>query len=137
MNTAEKPIMIDLPEPAPGMPMVTRLVSESLDRKDKSLVWALTQVHPLAESFKIVRMFISSDPDGVEIYSVSVDGKTGMRDRIPWGRIMIVGEAMPSLQVFVDELAIAEGEDDDDEPEPPEPPPVIASSNGQSAGSTS
>jgi hypothetical protein len=126
---------IELPLPAQGMPMVARLISEAIDKKEQSLIWALAQTHPLAENFKIVRMFIVSEPDGVEIYSVSSDAKTGMRDRIPWERIMIVGEVMPTLDVFVDELAAAEGEEDDDEIEPPDSPPatIAASSNGQPA----
>ena len=137
MNTSSRVVEIDLPDPAPGMPIVSRLASEGVDKKDQSLIWALAGVHPLAKDFKIVRMFMVSDPDRVEIYSVSSDAKTGMRDCIPWARILIVGEAMPSLNIFVEELAAAEGGDEDPDDDEPEAPPQVAASgtstNGQPA----
>ena len=133
MNTAPKEI--ELPLPAPGMPMVSRVASEGVDKKDQSLIWALAGQHPLAKGFKIVRMFMVTEPDGVEIYSVSDNGMSSMRDRIPWNRILIVGEAMPSLDIFVEELAAAEGGDDDPDDDEPEAPPAapVGATNGQAA----
>jgi hypothetical protein len=105
---------VALPPPAPGIPMVVRMVSESLKKGSEPMVFAVGHPHPLANDVKIVRMFVAESPDGVEVYSATADGTSGMRDRIPWHRILIVGEAMP-LDVFVEELAIAEGEGEEEE----------------------
>lgn len=111
--------------PAPGYPMVTRMISDPLfppasDAQDKSeqpVTWVVSHPHPLVPTMKVVRMFIEGT--GVAVYSVSDDGATGMRNLVPLDRTRLVEEAMP-LNVFVEELADAEegggppSDDDDD-----------------------
>jgi len=105
---------IALPPPAPGVPMIVRMVTEPLKKGSDPIVFALSSPHPLANdpNIKVIRMFVVEAPDGVEVYSALADGSAGMRDRIPWSRILVVGEAMP-IDVFVDELAMAEGEEEE------------------------
>jgi hypothetical protein len=118
---------VDLPPP--GYPMVTRMISdppfpsESNDEEDdpepEPITWVLSHAHPFVPQMKVVRMFIA--PAGVAVYSVSEDGRNGMRNLIPMDRTRLIEEAMP-LDVFIDELAHAEGlvpddPDDDDAPE--------------------
>lgn len=99
--------------PAPGYPMVTRMISDPLfppdataaDKTEQPITWTVSHPHPLVPSMKLVRMFIESN--GVAVYSVSDDGMTGMRNLIPLDRTRLVEEAMP-LPVFVEELADAE-----------------------------
>ena len=124
--------------PAPGYPMVTRVISSSLlpdsKGKEEPVAWVVSQPHPLVSQVNIVRMFL--DRGGVEIYSVSQDGKAGMRNLIPLSHVRLVEEAMP-IDVFIEELNAAEN-DDDIEPEEPEQEqkPQVAS-NGQPAPSAS
>jgi hypothetical protein len=128
--------------PAPGYPMVTRVVSSALfpDSKGKEdpVAWVVSQSHPLVPQVNVVRMFL--DRGGVEVYSVSHDGKAGMRNLIPISHVRLVEEAMP-IDVFVEELNAAEN--DGDEPEPEEtaqeqkPQAAVITSNGQSAPSAS
>jgi hypothetical protein len=121
--------------PAPKFPMVTRVVSSALfpedtpqgTRKEDPVTWVISHAHPLVPNVKVVRMF--SDQWGVEIYSISDDGRNGMRNFVPRERVRLVEEAMP-LDVFIEELAAAEA--DEDEPDEPEPP-AIAVTNGQVA----
>lgn len=146
---------VDLP--APGYPMVTRMISDSLfsearqqwvqpppgapagtpmhlmPPKDDPVTWTVSQAHPLIPNLKVVRMFL--DRGGVEVYSVTDDGKTGMRNLVPMSRVRLVEEFMP-LEVFVEEMAAAETDDDpgSEEPRDPEPalePALAAVSNGQ------
>jgi hypothetical protein len=127
---------VDLP--APGYPMLTRMISESLlpdekTGKETTVIWIVGSPHPLVPKVKIVRMFL--DRGSVEIYSVSEDGKAGMRNRVPEHRVRFTEEAMP-IDVFIEELAAAEIGDDDEEEsdmEEPEASTTIASTqtNGQ------
>lgn len=139
---------------APGYPMLTRMVSDPLfpdtkqqvmacphckqnlsiplpsADKQEPVTWIVGQPHPLVPDMKVMRMFI--DGGGVEVYSVSNDGKAGMRNLVPIGSVRLTEEAMP-LDVFAEELAAAEEEDEDPETElPEEPPPALPVDNGQS-----
>jgi len=112
--------------PAPGYPMVTRMISDPLFPPEQSgaredpVTWAVSQPHPLVPEMKVVRMFIEPG-GGVAVYSVSSDGTKGMRNLI--GRVRLVEEVM-SLDIFIDELdrAEAEAEGDDDDPPQGAPP---------------
>lgn len=124
------PKVAELPEPQ--FPMLTRVVSDSVfsERKEE-LVWIFGQPHPFApKEYRVFRMF--ANRSGVEIYSVSFDGKSGIRDSIPMSKVRFLGEEMSDT--FLDELYDAEDasapvgplsdedddDDDDDEPEEPE-----------------
>jgi len=118
--------------PPPGYPLVTRVISNPLfpsepiagsgvSREDP-VTWMLGQPHPFVPTMTIVRMFVVRS-GGVEIYSVGGSPGSppdGMRNLLPMHSVRFVEEAMP-IEVFIDELALAES-GDDDEPEPePEP----------------
>ena len=114
--------------PAPGYPMLTRMISSALfaDEKGKEVVWVVGGPLPLVTYLKVIRMF--NDHGGVEIYSVTADGKAGTRNFVPMHWVRMTEEAMP-IDVFVEELQAAESDGaDDDEPEDPEEPVVT---NGQ------
>ena len=101
--------------PAPGYPMVTRVVSlPPLAKLPEEVLWIVSQQNPLMPGFRIVRMFDSDS--GVEVYSVSDDGASALRHRIPTMMVKLVEEGMP-VPVFVKELedAESEGEDEDEE----------------------
>jgi hypothetical protein len=101
--------------------------------EEEPIVWTVGSPHPLIPSVNVMRMF-RGDLDGVEVYSVSADGKDGIRDLVPSGTIRLVQEAMP-IDVFVEMVTEAELGDEPDDPEPdPEPAPVPVA-NGQSAAS--
>jgi hypothetical protein len=111
------PKVIELP--APQFPMLTRVVSSPIfSDREQAITWGIGAPHPLVpDTYKVIRMFV--DRGGVEVYSVSADGKNGMRNLIPMERVRFIEEAMP-LDVFVEELDAAESagdDDDDDEPE--------------------
>ena len=115
---------ISVPLPAPG--------------KEEPITWIIGQRHPLLPDMKVIRMFL--DHDGVEVYSVSGDGKAGMRNMVPLSRVRLTEEAM-ALDVFAEELKDAEedgGDPDPDDPEqgdPPDPdapPALLPAPNGQS-----
>lgn len=117
--------------PAPGYPMVTRMISDPLfppevpGARDEPVTWVVSQPHPLVPDMKVVRMF--EEGARVVIYSVSADGQTGMRNFIPMARTRLVEEAMP-LEIFIDELAVSEsGEDDDPPDDSPEASPQDSS----------
>jgi hypothetical protein len=85
----------------------------------ESVQWVVSRPHPLVPEMNIVRMFANED-SSVEVYSVSQDGNTPMRNRIPASCVRLVEEAMP-LEVFIEELRAAEsdggdsdGDDDED-----------------------
>jgi hypothetical protein len=59
-------------------------------------------------------MFVDADRGGVEIYSIAENREDWLRHLIPMRSIRLVEEVMP-FEMFVDELAAAEGEDDDDD----------------------
>lgn len=120
--------------PAPQFPMLTRVVSSPIfSERDAAITWGVGAPHPLVpETYKVIRMFV--DRGGVEVYSVSNDGKSGMRNLIPMERVRFIEEAMP-LDVFVEELDAAESagdDDDDDDPDEPEflDEPETAPTNG-------
>jgi len=125
MNTPPNnvvPIIKTVELPEPGFPMLTRMISNPLfpdqpPHREEPVTWIVGNPHPLVPDMKVMRMFV--DRGGVEVYSVSSDGRSGTRNLIPMSNIRIIEEAMP-LDVFIEELAAAEG-DDDDEPEPEEP----------------
>lgn len=108
--------------------------------KDEPIAWVIGQPHPFMNEMKVIRMFLVTD--GVDIYSVTTNGKAGVRSFIPMKSVRLTEQAMP-LDVFADELADAEEEDaddpDPDDPDPgdpgPEPelapPPAVPVSNGQ------
>lgn len=108
--------------------------------KEEPITWVISKQHPLLPDMKVIRMFL--DHDGVEVYSVSADGRSGMRNMVPMAKIRLTEEAM-ALDVFAEELAAAEDDDEDPEPGDPgdpgdpgengEPPPALVPvSNGQS-----
>lgn len=110
--------------PAPGYPMVTRVISNVL-RSDKSTVagahwaWVVKERHPIEPRCKVVRMFVD-ERGGVEVYSMTDDAQFGVRNIIPAHEIKLIEEGMP-IDVFVEELAAAEMDGDEpDEPETPE-----------------
>jgi hypothetical protein len=90
----------------PAGPILTRVVSNPIfnDRED-AITWAINAPHPLVPAYKLIRMFI--DLGGVEIYSLSLDGRSGMRNIIPTDKIRFIEEAMP-VPVFGEELYAAE-----------------------------
>lgn len=128
--------IVDLPPPQ--FPMLTRMISNSLfpeNGREDPITWAVGEPHPLASGVKVIRMFV--DRGGVEVYSVSSDGKAAVRNLIPMSWIRLIEEAMP-LDVFVEELAAAEAGDDDDPDDPPPDPDldeVPAAANGQAVTS--
>jgi hypothetical protein len=116
--------------PEPGYPLLTRMISNPIfpsspQAKDEPITWVLGKQHPFIPEMKVMRMFVV---DGsVEIYSVSADGHSGIRNVIPMVCIRLIEEAMP-IDVFIEELANAEDPegdgdpDDTDDPEDPENP---------------
>jgi len=160
--TTSVPAVQTIHLPPPGYPMLTRMVSNPLfpdtksqvmacphckqslsipvppPGKEEPITWIVGDRHPLVPDMKVIRMFI--DDTGVEVYSVSADGKAGMRNLVPITSVRLVEEAMP-LDVFAEELADAEEDDSGPEgPESPEgpdpdpaPPPAVPVVNGQSA----
>jgi hypothetical protein len=137
--------MINVPPPSPA-PVLNRVVSDAIfGGEGEAIIWAINAPHPLTESYKIIRMFV--DLGGVEIYSMSIDGKNGMRNIIPTSKIRFTEEAMP-LNVFGEELYAAEfaaapvgplavdnddddDEDDNDDPESGIDPEAAPLSNDQ------
>jgi len=132
---------IELPEP--GYPMLTRMITNNFfseTGKESAVTWIVGKEHPLVPEMKVMRMFI--DRGGVEVYSASNDGHTGMRNVVPMSWVRLIEEAMP-IDVFATEMDIGEAlaatereeraEEAFDEPEP-EPKPAPAPSptpNGQ------
>jgi len=150
--TTTAPTIQTVQLPEPGFPMLTRMVSDAFfpetkqqvmgcphckqsismpapSDKDKQepVTWLVSKPHPFIPDMKVMRMFI--DRGGVEVYSVSGDGKSGIRNLVPMGSIRLIEEVMP-LDVFVEELTAAENDDPDpDDPDPgdpgdPEPAPA-------------
>ena len=142
----------EIPLPEPNYPMVTRMIShplfpldpkqqvvgcphckQSISVPDPSkenaepITWIVGQPHPLLHDLKVMRMFV--DDGGVEVYSVTSDGKSGIRNLVPMGSIRLVEEAMP-LPVFLEQMEIAEEENAPPEPEP-EPGQEQSAENGQ------
>lgn len=148
--------------PPPEFPLLTRLISESLlprevvigtrrgnqgqpveitEQRESAITWTLHSDHPLIPDMKIVRMFYTEET--VDIYSVSKDGKNGVRNIIPVNRVRIIEEIMP-IELFVEELTAAEAdhvggseddgddsdsEDGDSDPEESrdtDPPPALS-----------
>jgi len=147
MPTAPGLRQIQIPDAQP--PYLTRMIAHALSpeivqdeitkqlvRREDPVAWLVGKPHPLVAKTTIFRMFAARG--GVEIYSLSEDRRTGIRDFIPMSQIRLIGEEMP-LDVFVEELAAAEaGEDDDDEPDPtgPDEIPELDPPNGQTAASS-
>ena len=115
-NAAPLTNVVQIPEP--GYPMLTRAISNPLfppehpTKQAEPITWTVGSQHPLIPEMRVMRMFISDE--GVDVYSVSADGHSGMRNMISLGTIRLVEEAMP-LEVFIQELAAAEGPDDEEE----------------------
>ena len=115
--------------PDPQFPMIMLVFADNID--DTGVVqWLISKPHPFVTDVNVVRMFVDGR-GGVEVYSVSSDGKKCMRDFIPMDRVRLLQEVMP-LDVFIEELAEAEaGDPEDDDPEPV--PEDIAPVNGQAS----
>lgn len=117
--------MRNLPEPKP--PVVVKFVSRSIfSNEGKEITWVFGQPHPITKGALITRMFMSED-GSMRVFSVPAPGVQGdcTIDTIPADQVKIVQEIM-SMEVFLDELAAAEGYDDDeDEEEEALPPPVL------------
>lgn len=90
-------------------------------RKEEPVHWIVSKDHPFVPNFIVHRMFL--EDDGVEVYSVSKDNKTGMRDTIPTHDVRLVQESM-SMDVFIEELEDADDVGDDPNPGDPDPDPV-------------
>ena len=122
-----------LPLPNPNAPMVTRVITSGLfpepipkgsrgeplippgfPRAEEPLTWVVGQKHPLDENIQIVRMFRAEE--GVEVYCVGYDN--GIRCFLPLHQVRFVEEGMP-IDLFIEELALAESDEED--PEPGEP----------------
>jgi hypothetical protein len=156
--------------PASGPIMVTRIISDRLfpesaarvvgcphckqnisvpvpaEKDPEPVTWIVSQAHPLMPDMKVIRMFIIDS--GVEVYSVSNDGKSGARNLVPMKSVRLTEEAMP-LDVFAEELEEAEddnfpggdpepgdpdpGDDPDDTPQPGKPLPALPVQNGGAA----
>jgi hypothetical protein len=131
--TQPQPQQYQLPLPNPNAPMVTRVITSGLfpepapkgprgelllppgfPRAEEPLMWVVSQKHPLDENITIVRMFRTEE--GVEVYSVGYDN--GIRSFLPMHQVRFVEEGMP-IDLFIEELAIAES--GEEEPEPGEP----------------
>jgi hypothetical protein len=96
----------------PGFPMVALVISNSLfpTSDAQPVTWVVSKPHPLVPEANVIRMFVGQH--GVEIYSVSQDGRNGMRDIVPLSTIRLIQETMP-LDIFVEELEYSERSDDD------------------------
>jgi|GEM_PF-2362727 len=145
--TTAAPAVQTVQLPVSGPIMVTRMISDRLfpdsaqrvvgcphckqnisvplpaDKDPEPVTWIVSQAHPLMPDMKVIRMFIIDT--GVEVYSVSNDGKSGARNLVPMKSVRLTEEAMP-LDVFADELEQAEddnfpGAGDDPEPGDPDP----------------
>jgi hypothetical protein len=124
----------------PGSPMVTRMVSNPLSKKDEPVVWIVGQPHPHSlsgENLKVLRIHIQEDV--AEIYSVAADNGSGTRHYIPIGQVRFSEEGLTPDQ-FVKEIEVAENvednePDDDDEPETPTAAPVEVPNGQQTAPS--
>lgn len=114
--------------PESQLPVVTMVITDNLDPADPSsasipVQWFLGKPHPYDTNVIVVGMFPVDL--GVEIYSVSKDKVTCVRDFIPTDRVRLIQEKM-SADVFVDELddSVSDYNDDGGDPEPePEPSP--------------
>jgi hypothetical protein len=152
IDTAAPTQTVKLPEPS--YPLLTRMISDALFPETKPqtvacphckqnitiasvnkpldqvepITWIVGQDHPLMPGMKVVRMFV--DHDGVEVYSVSSDGKAGVRNLVPVDSVRLTEEAMPP-DIFVEELSAAEDDGPDPEPEPEPAPPLAPIANGQ------
>ena len=134
---AEPPFLTRMISNAFFPEIVTDELTQQKVRREDPIVWLVSKPHPLVKGMNVFRMFVSRG--GVEIYSLSDDGKKGIRDLIPMSQIRLIGEEMP-LDVFVDEFALSEAgdgdPDPDDAPDPDdEPPEEQPSPNGQVASS--
>jgi hypothetical protein len=129
--TTPAPIRMQLP--APNFPMVTRVISSAMfppepladgslppPRDPEPVSWMFMQPHPFVPSLRVVRMFMV--PDGVAIYSAADGHAEGMRNIIPMHWVRFVEEMMP-IEMFVEELALAEESDEPDDPNAPQGPP--------------
>lgn len=148
MQTPRRQAQPKIELPAPQYPILSRLVTESiLENSDEPVVWVLGGAHPFVDRAKIMRMFIdrgrvTSSPQGeldgnnagvVEIYSApEQDAVEGLRHTIPLNAVRLVEEVMP-IDVFVEELAAAEGVPLDDGTDNDDQAPGLQAmpSNGQ------
>ena len=127
-----QPQSYPLPTSAPTMPeasypMLVHVVTDPIfppkvDSTGRSLPdepthWALSKEHPFVPGFRVLRMFL--DEDGLVVYSIGPDNKSGMRDLV-MARVRLAQEAMP-VDVLIEEIEDAEGEDDDPPGEPDAP----------------
>ncbi len=122
MNTptnGAQPKVFRLPPPNPHAPLLNRVISNPLfNEQPDALTWKIGDDHPLAGGWKVVRMFL--DPAaGVEIYAIPPPDKSGhfTRNFIPIASVRFTEEVM-AVDVFVEELTVAEEDDDDDDDYP-------------------
>jgi hypothetical protein len=104
------------PEPAPKGPRGESLLPPGFPRAEEPLTWIVSQKHPLDENITIVRMFRTED--GVEVYCVGYDN--GIRCLLPTHQVRFIEEGMP-IDLFIEELAVAESGEDEAPGEPPDP----------------
>jgi hypothetical protein len=140
---------VQLPLPNPNAPMVTRVITNALfpeespkgprgepllppgfPRAEEPLTWVVGQKHPLDGNIQIVRMFRAEE--GVEVYCVGYEN--GIRCFLPTHQVRFVEEGMP-IDLFIEELAIAESDDDELGPgDPTEPPGPGEGADGSDQG---
>lgn len=108
--------VIQLPLPVP--PVTTRVIAltpfPGPGGGFELLVLTIDAPNPLASQFRVVRMLPRAG--GVDVYSLSADGRGGVRHFIHSDLVRIIEESMPA-NVLVEEIIDAETEEDDEEEE--------------------
>jgi hypothetical protein len=101
---------------AEGERLQQALAAAAMPQREEPVTWVIAQSHPFVPTLKIVRMFIVED--GVTVYSCAEGSSEGLRNLIPMHTVRFVEEGMP-IDIFVDELNLAE-QDEPDEPTEPD-----------------
>jgi len=125
--------------PPHSYPMLVMVITNDLtDNAKPTIHWVVSKPHPFVPGMNVLRMFV--DRGGYfEAYSVSSDGRVYMRDLVPMSQVRLAQQAMP-LDIFADELDLAEEEneggpnlDPDPGPDPDPDPAQPVAPNGQIA----
>jgi hypothetical protein len=100
--------------PKANMPILTRCVSADPMGSADLITWEIEKDHPITQGLRVIRMFRSLNPPGVEVYGADPNQpKMGARTTIPWHLIKIVEEVFDAAS-FVNEIAEAEAEADEE-----------------------
>jgi hypothetical protein len=104
---------MNCPNPRCKMPISVSVPTDEIG--EEPVVWMVGQAHPLPLSgmdLKVMRIvFVSGE---IHIYSVSVDGNNGVRDRVPMNQLGLSEEGM-GAEMFCTELEDAENDDEEDD----------------------